>query len=140
MASTLIVKILSGISGYNPLTGMLGSPPRVYPLQLPQGAEFPAMTMQVVSNGRTYSVNNRLSPSQARVQFNIFGASPGGENARAVESALCSFLDQFNAIGVSGLQQYPNRVVNSREFGIAATSPETFQIIVDAFIFDSEVS
>jgi len=140
MSSTLVVKIISAASAYSPLSSLLGSAPfRMFPMQLPQGTAFPAVLVQVISNPRAYAVDRRMATSFARVQFTIFGSAPGGENARAVESAICSFLDQFNTTGVSGLPIYPNRVVGSREFGIAATSPETFQIKTDAMIFDNEL-
>ena len=140
MASTLIVKIISAAQTFAPLTALLGSSPiRMYSLQLPQGSSFPAVLLQVVSHPRTYVANARLATSWARVQFTIFGSTPGGENARAVETALCSFLDQLNLTATAGLNQYPAQVVNSREFGIAATDPETFQIVVDAMIFSNEL-
>ena len=140
MASTLVVKIIAAASAYAPLQALLGiSPFRMSSFPLPQGSTFPAVLVQVISNPASYSVSRRMATSFARVQFTIFGAMPGGENSRSVEAALSSFLDQFSANGVAGLSQQPNYVINSREFGIAATSPETFQIVVDANIFNNEL-
>lgn len=134
---TLIVKLVTAAQSFAPLTALIGTRISSYPLA--QGSQFPAIVLQVISNPRTYSVNARLATSFTRVQATIFGLAPGGENARAVESAWIQFLDQFNGDGIAGRSISPNTVVGSREFGIAQTSPLTFQIVTDAMIFENEL-
>lgn len=136
--STLIVKLVSGAQSFAPLTALIGSRISSYPLA--QGSQFPAIILQVIANPRSYTVNQRLATSFSRVQATIFGLAPGGENARAVESAWIQFLDQFNGDGITGRSISPNRVVMSREFGIAQTAPLTFQIVNDALIRDNELT
>ena len=139
MPSTLIVKIISAASSYAPLTALLGTTPfRMYTLQDVQGGGFPAVTVRLVTQPRVYAFTGRLSSNFARVEFLIFGAAPGGENARAVAAAIISFLDQFNAAGLPSQKANANDVLDETELGIAETQPLTFQIRLQARIFTNE--
>ena len=141
MATSLIVKLVTAAQSFAPLQAYLGvgAAMRIGSYPLAQGSTFPAIVLQVISNPRTYTFTCRQATSWARVQATIFGTTPGGENARAVEAAWCSFLDQFNGDGISGRVISPNYVVNSREFGVAQTAPLTFLILNDAMIRDNEL-
>lgn len=138
--TSLLVKILDAASTFTPLTNLLQAPPgplRMYDLQLVQGSELPAVTIQQVSGPSVYSFAGRMATLTARVQFTVFGSPPGGEDARAVIAALISFLDQFNADGIAGRVLSPNQALSPVEMGIAETQPETYQIRMDAMIFNN---
>ena len=137
---SLIVSIRSQAGAYSPLSSLLGagSSIRMNTLQLVQGSQFPAVSLQVISNPSDYVVTNRLSTSTARVQHTVFGLPPGGNNAWAVIQALRTFYDQANFIGIPNLSTYPTRIVNVTELGIPDTQPQTFLIRLDAMIFYNE--
>lgn len=138
MAQSLIVKIITAASSYAPLTALLGSSPfRMFPMQLDQGTAFPAVVVQQISGPSVYTFSGRMSTLFARVQFTVFGSGSGGENARAVIAALISFLDQFNADGITNRVISPNQAMSPVEMGIAQTQPLTFQIRMDAQIFNN---
>lgn len=117
-----------------------GSPAvlRWYDQQLPQGATFPAMVVQQISNPRTYVTTGRMPTGFSRMQFRIFGTGNDSQNASAVVAALANFLDGFNGSGIAGLAQYSNIIVADRDAGLANTQPLTFQRIVDAMIFSND--
>lgn len=141
MATSLIVKIITAASSYLPLTALLqvvGGPFRMYPLQIDQGTVFPAVAVQQISGPQVYALSGRMATNTARVQFTVFGLAPGGENARSVIAAIVTFLDQFNADGITNRVISPNQALSPMETGIAATQPETFQIRMDAFIFNNQ--
>lgn len=136
--ASLLVKILNAASIYAPLTTLLGTSPfRCYDLQLVQGSAFPATVIQQVSGPQVYTFAGRLSTLTARMQLTVFGAPPGGENARAVIAAWVSFFDQFNADGITGRVLSPNQCLSPVEMGIAETAPETYQIRMDVMIFNN---
>lgn len=121
------------------LQALLGTNPfRWFDQQLPQGAAFPALTVTVVSNPRTYVFNGQLSTSFVRVQFSVYGTGNNSQNAEAVVGALASFLRGFNAYGIPNLPANANTIVADRDGGIAQTQPLTYQRFVDAMIFDNE--
>lgn len=139
MATSLKVLLRTAAGLDAGLSALLGSAGAIrwYDEQLVQGSALPAVTVQAISNSPTYSLNSRLPTGWSRQQFTIFGRD--GEEARSVAAALATFLDSFSAgIGIPNLQQYPNNIVNSREFGIAQTQPLTYQIFVDAMIFSND--
>lgn len=140
MASTLEVKIIAGIAAYAPLTALLGNPPRLYEPQLSQQATFPAMIFQTISNPREYSFTDRMVTSWSRVQFRIWGGqfAAGNQAADQVRAALLTFLDQFNAIGISGLSQYPCRVVGDFRGNFLQTETLIYQRVLDVMIFSNE--
>jgi hypothetical protein len=140
VATTLIVKIRTAAASYAPLTALLqaGSVFQMYTEQTIQNSVAPWVTVRLISNPRVYAFTGRMSTNYARVEFLIFGAAPGGENARAVRDALMQFLDQFNAAGLTNLPANSNDVLDETELGIAETQPQTFQIRLQARIFNNE--
>ena len=48
-----------------------------------------------------------------------------------------TFLDQFNADGITNRVISPNQALSPMETGIAETQPQTFQIRLDAMIFNN---
>jgi hypothetical protein len=140
--ATLIVKIRTAAASYPPLTALLqpASVFQMYTEQTIQASIAPWVTVRLITEPRVYAFNGRLSTNYARVEFLIFGAPPGGENAREVRDTLISFLDQFNAAGLPGLPANPNDVLDETELGIAQTQPLTFQIRLQARIFNNETT
>lgn len=136
---TLKDKLFAAASVNTGLLALLGTSPfRWFDIRLPQQATFPAVVVFVVSDPRTYVANGRLSTSDTRVQFTVYGTGNNSENASAVVTALADFFATFNAIGIPGLPVYPNRIVGDREGGVAQTQPLTYQRFVDVMIFNDE--
>lgn len=117
-----------------------GSPAvmRWYDQQLPQGATFPAIVVQQISNPRDYATTGRMPTGFTRMQFRVFGTGNDSQGANAVVDALANFLDGFAGSGIAGLAQYSNLIVADRDAGIANTQPLTYQRIVDAMIFSND--
>jgi hypothetical protein len=135
MATSLETKLRTQASAYAPLTALLGNPFRWYDSQLLQGSLYPAIVVMQVSGSPTYVQTGRLPTGFTRIQFTIWDTD--SERARRVEAALESFLDQFNAIGIPGLVQYPNEIVLQRAGYFAEPAPALFQRINDAMIFSN---
>ena len=141
MSTTLLVKILNAAATYAPLTALLqapGGPLRVFDMQLPQGMAYPSTVIQQISGPQVYSFAGRLATLTARMQHTVFGAPPGGENARVVIAAWVSFYDQFNADGITGRVQSPNQCQSPVEMGIAETQPLSYQIRMDVMVFNNQ--
>lgn len=136
--TTLEAKLRTAAAADTALTALLGTTPfRWYDTQLNETVNvFPAVVVQLISSSDAYAFNRRLPGGFSRVQFTIWASS--GENARSVEAELVCFLNQFNAIGVSNLPQYPNTVLNRRSGLYVETAPPMYQRIVDVSIFDNE--
>lgn len=135
---TLEAKLRIAASSWPDLVLLLGATPfRWFDTQLdPSSRTFPAVVVLLVSSSDDYVFNRRMPGGFSRVQFTIWGDS--GESARTVETELVCFLNQFNAIGIPGLQQYPNTVLNRRGAFFPDPQPGKFQRIVDVSIFDNE--
>lgn len=135
---TLEAKLRTAAIAWADLVALLGSAPfRWFDTQLDQKVNlFPAIVVLLVSSADTYALNRRLPGGFSRVQFTIWANS--GQDARAVETELVCFLNQFNALGVPGLQQYPNNVLNRRGSLFPQTDGPKFQRILDVSIFDNE--
>lgn len=135
---TLEAKLRTAAAAWPDLAALLGSSPfRWWDTQLNQAVNvFPAIVVLLVSSSDTYALNRRLPGGFSRVQFTIWADS--GQDARAVEAELVCFLNQFNAIGVQGLQQYPNSVLNRRGSLYPRTEGPKYQRVLDVSIFDNE--
>ena len=144
MPTGLEQKIRTAAAAYSPLTALLasGSPAtfRWYRQQLAQGSAFPAVVVRVIFNARDYVATGALPTSTARVQFDIWGGeyAAGMAAADAVQSALYSFLDQLNLVGVPGLSLYPNRVVSALESSYTQANSLIYGWLTDAMIFSNE--
>lgn len=142
MSTPLQDKLLAAALLDPNLPGLLGSTPfRWYFGQLTQGSAYPAVVTQEISRVPRYMYAGRATrPVQCRIQFTIWGGQfdAGRKAALSVEAALRTFLDQFNAIGIGGLVQYPNYVSGARDGFYTQTDPLTFQRLVDAMMWDNE--
>ncbi len=143
MSTTLKARLRSAVLLDAGLMAILasGSPAvlRWHDVQLPQGATFPAVVVQMISNPRTYAVSGRLPTGFSRMQFNVFGTGTDSQEADQVVTALAKFLDQFSGgTGVTGKSQYSNLIVADRDAGVAQTQPLTYQRILDAMIFSDD--
>lgn len=140
----LKAKLIAAMNAYTPLTDLIGSPASAWDTQLPQFPQppnlFPAIVLFQVSNPPTYIVTGRMSTSFARIQFTIYGTGNDSTNADAVAQALYSFLDNFNAAGIANAPANPSTVVMDRDAGIAQTQPLTYQRIIDASIFNNDLT
>jgi hypothetical protein len=136
MATTLEVKVRTGAAAYAPLTALLGSSPfRWFDTQLPQGATFPAVVAQLISNPQNYYMGGQMDTSFARLQLTVWDTD--AERARAVEAAISSFLQQFTASGAPAGRAKPNYIMNTRQSMYPQTQPPQFQRIIDAKLFDN---
>jgi len=120
---------------------LLGTNPfRWYDTQLAQGSAFPAVVAQIISSSKTYNVAGRMTNGNSRVQFTIWSTNTGsGMTARAnVESALATFLDGLNLIGIPGLLQYPNYIVGARDGWVALPQPGNPLKLIDAMVFSND--
>jgi hypothetical protein len=135
-------KLRAAAAGNSGLTGLLGTSPfRWYNLQLLQGSAFPAMVVQIISTIPKYGYTMRAqNPVQNRVQFTIWGgaAEAGDQAAHNVEAALKTFLDGFNAIGISNLALYPNHITLERDGFFIQTDTGIYQRLIDVMIWDNE--
>lgn len=123
------------------LTAILGTNPfRWYDPQLAQGSVFPAVAAQVVSDPASYVYAGRLPTSWSRYQFtlsavNSSDATTGIPALVALETALMTFFDSLDLIGVPGLLQYPVLVVAARDGFRAGPQPGIKQRILDVMLF-----
>ncbi len=136
MSTALKARIRTAAASYSGLTSLLGTSPfRWFDETKPQSAGLPCVVVTVVSGAPTYVATGRLRTGFTRVQFLIWGATPGSGSAYAVEQQLLAFLDQLNLIGINGLVQYPNPVVLQRDSLYVQSDPPIYQRIVDASMF-----
>jgi len=141
MATPLKDRIRSAAIATPALTALLGTNPfRWYDIQLAQTATFPAVTQMVVSGNKTYNIAGRMTNGFSRVQFTLWSdyTPAGSAQLAAVENALITFLDSLNLVGISGLSQYSNLVVSSRDAFYAGTEPGKLQKIIDAMVFSND--
>ena len=138
MATSLEVKLRTAAAANPALSAALGTNPfRWYGPQEIQGSVFPNITALRVSAPPQYSTTQRLITSRYRMQLTIWDTDLS--RGFGVETALLAFLDNFNAYntGDSSLLQ-PNQVVNRTVGGNAETSPTTYWIRMDVFIWNNE--
>ncbi len=122
-------------------TALLGTNPfRWFDNQLPQGAAFPAVTVQVVSNPQTYALVGRLPTSFSRYQFTLWSVntSLGMTKLAALEAAIIDFLETLNLVGIPGLCSYSNRVVAARDGWFPTPQPGNPQRLIDAMIYAND--
>lgn len=136
MATSLEAKIVQGVIAYTPLSGLLGTPPRIYETQLPegQGLPWPAIVVFLVSGNPVSTFYGDNPMSKYRVQFTIWeGATPDTSNA--VLTALRAFLLQFSAT----TQPTPSsQMVAVRRGMYADTQPSIFLRIVDVMLWSND--
>ena len=83
-----------------------------------------------------YVMDRRMPGSFSRVQFTIWDTDP--QRVRQVDQAVTCFLNTFNALGLPGLVQYPNYVMNRVARLYPTPEPPRYQRILDVKIFDNE--
>jgi hypothetical protein len=142
--TSLEVKLRTAALAYPDLVALLTNSPskpgfpdfRWYNIQLIQGSAFPAVVVQLVSSGQSYSNYQRLSTSFSRIQFTIWDTD--SDRGRQVENVLYQFLDQFNPAGLnSNLTNYPNSIVLTRAGMYPTPNPPQFWRQSDVQIFDN---
>ena len=134
MSTPLETKLITAIAADPALPALLGS--RVYDTQLAQGSPFPALVVQSISSGKSYTYEGRNPLSRDRVQFTIWGGqfSTGSAAADTVLDALESFLDTFSAVGNPA--QFPNQISMERRGVFPQTDGPIFQRLMDVFIYN----
>jgi len=141
MATPLKDRIRAAAIATPALTALLGTNPfRWYDMQLVQGSAFPAVVAQIISNTKSYVFGGRLPNSHSRVQLTLWGQNnAAGMTALAnLEVALGTFFDSLNLIGVSGLLQYPNRIVGARDGFIATPQPGNPLRLIDVMMASND--
>jgi hypothetical protein len=122
------------------LTAILGvNPFRWYDQQLVEGSAFPAVVVQSVSDPQTYAYTGMMPTSWSRYQFTLWGVNtgPGILAMQGLETALQTFLNSLNVIGISGLVQYPNLIVAARDGFKPLPKPGNPQRLIDVMIFNN---
>ena len=134
MSTPLETKLITAIAADSTLPGILGS--RIYDTQLSQGTAFPALVIQSISSGKSYTYDGRNNLSRDRIQFTIWGGqfSAGAAAADTVLNALEAFLDTFSAVG--NPSQFPNQISMERRGMFPQTDGPIFQRLVDVFIYN----
>ena len=135
MATPLIVRMIAAAKTFPALTA-LGVGFSSFPF--PQGAVFPWITLQIISDVPVYVVNTRLATSWTRVQALIFGTGVDPTNAQAVLAAWQAFLDATAFDGITGNSISPNISKGAQELGIVQTQPMTYQIRMDCLVRNNE--
>lgn len=141
MATPLKDRIRAAAIATPALTALLGTNPfRWYDLQLVQGSTLPAVVCQIISNTKNYVVGGRLVNSHSRVQFTLWGTnnSAGTAALASLETALATFLDSLNLIGVTGLLQYPNRIVMARDGFVPTPQPGNPLRLIDVMMASND--
>lgn len=88
---------------------------RYYPVDLPQGPVWPAVTYMVVSNPRVYGFKRRLRWQRARVQFDAFAVTY--DEAIALKKAVEDALDALVMAEVGGVMVQKVFVTMDRDGG-----------------------
>jgi hypothetical protein len=142
MGTPLKVKLRTGALAFTGLTALLGGTTsnlfRWYDTQLvagQNGGGWPAVVVRVISDPQAYVFTSQLATSFARVEFTIWSTDPIVNED--VYAQLNLFLNQFNAIGIPGLVQYPCQIVNARDGLLPNEQPPQFLKTVDAKIFSN---
>lgn len=131
--------LYTAAKSFTGLTALIGTnPTRWYDMRLLQGSALPAVVVQVIAGVPVYATTGRFHTQWTRVQFTIWGATPGSDSAAAVETQLLLFLDQLNLLNIPGLAQYPTQVVLQRDAMQTQIEPPIYQRIIDARIFAND--
>lgn len=139
--NTLKQNIRNSALAFPGLTAILGSTAatfRWYDQTKPQGAGLPCVVVTVISGVPTYAVTGRLPTGWTRVQFTIWGSTPGSATAGDVEEQLLLFLDQLNLSGLAGIPVGPAIVNLARDWIYQHTKPPIYGRILDANIWANE--
>jgi hypothetical protein len=141
MATDLKERIRLAAIATPALTAVLGTNPfRWYDTRLVQGSAFPAVVAQVISNVKSYVFGGRLPNSHSRVQFTLWAqnTSAGITALGNLERTVGTFLDSLNLIGISGLLQYPNRIVLARDGFVPTPEPGNSLRLIDVMMASND--
>ncbi len=142
MSTPLQVKLRTAAIAYPDLAAALGGTDpdafRWYDALLKPKSAFPAIVVTIISNPTTYSFSSRLSTSYVRVQFDLWETDPVALDG--LVETLSSFLDQFNAYGITGLVQNGNYIRNDHQMTYPATQPPKYRRIVDVDVFNNSLT
>jgi|SRR5215831_12435364 len=98
------------------------------------GSDFPSVTLQMISDIKSYTFEGRNNLALYRIQFVIWGGpfAAGNQSASDVRDALIAFLDGFS--GVQGGQK-PTRVVFDERALFSRSDGPIWQRVLDALIY-----
>jgi hypothetical protein len=130
-------KMRAAAASYSPLTTILGaSPMRWWNVQLRQGATFPAVVVQIISDAPTYAFRGPLPTSFVRVQFTCWDTDP--ERLETLDKAIQGFIAQYNGAGLgANAPSQSNYVMNRLDGMFPQTQPPQYQRVIDSKIFDN---
>ena len=119
--SRLEERIYSALAADAAVSALAGT--RVYPVILPQGATFPAVTFSAVGGNPNNTLEGQSNLLNTRVQFDSWGQSPATVKslADAVEAAIA---------GASGFTALPMPQIDGFD-----SEPELFRVIQDFSVF-----
>jgi len=95
---------------YTALDG-LGYP--VYPVVLPQGTTYPAITYQVVYDGTEQSLNGGVYARSVRVQVDVWAKSYG--EAKSLKDLVVAKIIELNGIDISAQDIYETDTLLHRQ-------------------------
>ena len=106
------------------ITALIAS--RIYPLILPQGSPFPAVTYNIVSNNPLHCKNGAASQDEIRLSLNIW--SRKYEEAEAIAEASRNALDNYAGISKG---QTINKIQIINEVDLYEEEPNVYHKVLD---------
>lgn len=113
------------------LSALIGD--RLYPMRLPEGVTFPAMTYQRISTPRMRSHSGPSGLASPRFQYDCWDVTYAGAGAVARELRLA--LDGYRG-GMGQIETFANFLEDERDDFDPAT--DQFRVIVDAIVWHRE--
>lgn len=141
MATPIKDRIVAAAIATPALTALLGiNPFRWYDRQLVQGSAFPAVVAREISAPRVYALAGPLPTAFRRWQFTLWGTnnSAGIASLASLESALDTFWESLNLVGIPGMLGYNNQVVNRLDAFYPIPEPGNPQRLIDVMIFAND--
>lgn len=129
---TLEQALFNYLSTYAGLVSLLGT--RVYPLRLPQGPTYPAITYFKVSNTRVRTMGAPNLGGRPRVQVSCWGETYA--SAKAVANQVRAALDGYGPAtmgGVGGLVVKAVQLENEQD--LEHNKPDLVEIALDFTIW-----
>lgn len=113
------------------LTNLVGT--RIYPLQLPQNGQYPAIAYWRVSAPRVRSMGNGSKTIRARYQFDVYAESY--KSAKTVVAALIAAIDWYSGTKTVVIEHI--EVLDDPD--IFDDGDELYHIPVDALVVYKEI-
>jgi hypothetical protein len=127
--------IVARMQGFAGLTVLVGTAPndRIYPVRLPQGVTFPAISYQRISGQRTHAISGVSALARPRFQISCWGSDYGSVKAVAEQVRKC--FEGFSGTMGAGISAQSMVDDDHDEY-----DPETqiYHVPVDIFVWFEE--